>query len=286
MKLGIMFANSGPLADPDLLTHLAQGAERVGFESLWAVEHVVVPQGYSSAYPYAKSGKMPASDDVPIPDPFVSLTWMAAHTSRIKLATGIVILPQRHPLYVAKEAATLDVLSRGRFILGVGSGWLKEEFDALGIDFRRRGERTDEAIAALRALWREAPASFSGKHFAFGPVFSSPRPAQPAGVPIHIGGHSPAAARRAGRLGDGFFPARSEPQALRELYHLAREECLKAGRDPAKVELSCMGRASLDAVKQCQDLGVARLVIPPPAYDRDGLTRALDKIGDEVLARL
>jgi probable F420-dependent oxidoreductase len=286
MKLGMMFTNSGPFADPELLTHLAQSAERVGFESLWAVEHVVVPQGYRSAYPYSKSGKMPANDDVPIPDPFISLTWMAAHTSRIKLATGIVILPQRHPLYVAKEAATLDVLSRGRFILGVGSGWLKEEFDALGIDFHHRGARTDEAIAAMRALWSETPASFHGKHFSFGPVFSSPRPVQSAGVPIHIGGHSPAAARRAGRLGDGFFPARSEPQTLRELYNLAREECRRAGRDPAKLEFSCMGRASLDAVKQSQDLGAVRLVIPPPAYDREGITRALEKIGDEVIAHL
>jgi len=286
MKLGIMFANSGPFADPDLLTHLAQSAEKIGFESLWAVEHVVVPQGYSSSYPYSKSGKMPGGDDVPIPDPFVSLTWMAAHTSRIKLATGIVILPQRHPLYVAKEAATLDVLSRGRFMLGVGSGWLKEEFDALGIDFHHRGARTDEAISALRVLWRDAPASFKGKHFAFGPVFSSPRPAQSTGVPIHIGGHSAAAARRAGRLGDGFFPALSEPQALRELYRLAQDECRKAGRDPARLELSCMGRASLQAVKQCEELGAARLVIAPPAYDREGISRALEKIGDEVLARL
>jgi probable F420-dependent oxidoreductase len=286
MKLGIMFSNSGPFADPELSTHLAQSAERVGFESLWAVEHVVVPQDYASAYPYSKSGKMPGGGDLPIPDPFISLTWMAAHTTRIKLATGIVILPQRHPLYVAKEAATLDVLSRGRFILGVGSGWLKEEFDALGIDFHRRGARTDEAIVALRAVWGGAPASFHGKHFSFGPLFSSPRPVQPAGVPIHIGGHSPAAARRAGRLGDGFFPARAEPEALRDLFRMASEEAVRAGRDPAKIELSCMGRASLDTVKQCQDVGVARLVIAPPAYDREGLTRALDKIGDEVLSRL
>src|SRR5207302_6230275 len=128
---------------------------------------VVIPVGYASTYPYDPSGKIQAPDQVPIPDPLVALGYVAGVTKKIRLATGIVILPQRHPLYIAKEVATLDVLSHGRVILGIGVGWLKEEFDALGLDFHQRGARTDEAVAAMRALWREDTASFHGKHFDF-----------------------------------------------------------------------------------------------------------------------
>jgi probable F420-dependent oxidoreductase len=215
IKLGLMFVNSGPFAQPDLLAHLAKTAEERGFESLWTVEHVVIPHDYKTPYPYARSGKIPGGEDVAIPDPLLPLAYAAAVTSRIRLATGILILPQRHPLYVAKEVATLDVLSRGRVILGIGSGWLKEEFDALGLDFHQRGARTDEAVAAIRALWREDTASFRGKHFDFHDLKSFPKPVQSGGVPIHVGGHSPAAARRAGRMGDGFFPALGEADQLK-----------------------------------------------------------------------
>ncbi len=286
MKLGLMFVNSGPFARPELLAHLAKTAEERGFESLWTVEHVVIPHNYQTPYPYSRDGKIPGGEDVAIPDPLLPLAYAAAVTSRIRLATGILILPQRHPLYTAKEVATLDVLSRGRVILGIGSGWLKEEFDALGLDFHQRGARTDEAIAAMRVLWREGASTFHGKHFDFRDVKSLPKPAQAGGVPIHIGGHSPAAARRAGRMGDGFFPALGEVDKLKELFALMREAAQQAGRDPAAIELSSGGRASLDTIKRLQDIGVSRVVIAPPAFDAEGLTRGLDKLANEVLARL
>lgn len=286
MKLGLMFANAGPFANPELLAHLATTAEERGFESLWTVEHVVIPHNYQTPYPYSRDGKIPGGEDVAIPDPLLPLAYAAAVTSRIRLATGILILPQRHPLYTAKEVATLDLLSRGRVILGIGSGWLKEEFDALGLDFRQRGARTDEAIAAMRALWRDATSTFHGKHFDFREVKSFPKPAQSGGVPIHIGGHSPAAARRAGRLGDGFFPAIGEVEKLKELFAIMREAAQQAGRDPATIELSSGGRANLDTIRQLQDIGVSRLIIAPPAFDAEGLTRGLDKLANEVLARL
>lgn len=286
MKLGLMFANSGPFAKPEMLAHLAKSAEERGFESLWTVEHVVIPHDYQTPYPYSRDGKIPGGEDVAIPDPLLPLAYAAAVTSHIRLATGILILPQRHPLYVAKEVATLDVLSRGRVILGIGSGWLKEEFDALGLDFHQRGARTDEAIAAMRVLWREGASTYRGKHFNFHDVKSFPKPAQTAGVPIHIGGHSPAAARRAGRMGDGFFPAIGEIDKLKELFAIMRETAQKAGRDPSSIELSSGGRPNLDTVKRLQDIGVARLVIAPPAFDAEGLTRGLDKLANEVLAKL
>jgi probable F420-dependent oxidoreductase len=286
MKLGVTFANSGPLSSPDLFAHLAVTAERCGFESIWSVEHVVIPENYKSPYPYSKTGKIPGPENVPIPDPLLPLAFAAAITSRLRLGTSIVILPQRHPIYVAKEVATLDVLSKGRAMLGVGSGWLKEEFEALGIDFHTRGARTDEAIKAIRALWREEASSFHGKHFSFGPVKCFPKPVQKGGVPILVGGNSEAAARRAGRLGDGFFPAVADPDRLRPLMAMVRQEAQKAGRKPEEIEFSCMGRAKLEMLKPLADLGITRVAVPPPAYDRDGLTRGLEKIANEIIAKL
>jgi probable F420-dependent oxidoreductase len=286
MKFGLMFVNSGPFSNPDLLAHLAQTAEQCGVESLWTVEHVVIPKGYQSPYPYSKDGKIPGGEDIAIPDPLLPLSFAAAVTKKIKLATGVVILPQRHPLYVAKELATLDVLSGGRMILGIGSGWLKEEFDALGLDFHARGARTDEAVHSMRALWRDNPSSFHGRHFNFGPVLSFPKPVQKNGIPIHVGGHSPAAAKRAGRLGDGFFPALSDIPKLKELFAIMRENAQQAGRDASTIELSCMSRANADTVKAFQDIGIARVVVAPPAFDKDGLTRGLEKLGNDVIARV
>ncbi|MGO9451204.1 MAG: LLM class F420-dependent oxidoreductase [Candidatus Binataceae bacterium] len=286
MKLGLMFVNSGPFAQPPLFAHLAQAAERFGFESIWTVEHVVIPQDYKSPYPYSTSGKIPGSEDVPIQDPLLPLAYAAAITTKLKLGTGVMILPQRHPLYVAKEVATLDVLSNGRVILGIGSGWLQEEFDALGLDFHQRGKRTDEAIQSLRALWSEGASSFHGKHFNFGPVKCFPKPVQKGGVPIVVGGHSPAAAKRAGRYGDGFFPAIAEIDKLKELFAIVNSEAQKAGRDPKQIELSCMGRAKVDSLKALEDIGIKRVVVPPPAYDPEGITRGLEKIANEVIAKL
>jgi probable F420-dependent oxidoreductase len=284
MKVGIMFANVGPFGEPEGLVNLARSAESVGFESLWAVEHVVVPKGYASRYPYSESGKMPGPEQSPIPDPFVWLAYAAAVTERIRLATGVLILPQRHPLYVAKEVATLDRLSRGRVILGVGIGWLEEEFRALGIPFAERAARTEEAIAALRGLWSDGPSEHAGRHHRWAPLESNPKPLQRPGVPIHVGGHSPGAARRAARLGDGFFPARSEalPELLREL----RAECARIGRDPREIEITAGGPPTLDEVRRLRDLGVARFIVSPPAFAPDELRRGLERLGDEILARL
>src|SRR5437667_6865553 len=155
MKFGLMFANAGPWSLPDNAAAMAAAADEFGIESLWTVEHVVVPKDYSSQYPYSSSGRMPGPEESPIPDPLIWLTWVGAATTTLRLATGILILPQRNPVILAKELATLDVLSKGRVELGVGVGWLREEFDALGVPFEGRGARTDEYIEALRTLWRD-----------------------------------------------------------------------------------------------------------------------------------
>src|SRR5215813_13211957 len=176
MKFGLMYANAGPFAYAEGLTHLATTAERVGVESIWAVEHVVIPVGYQSTYPYDPSGKIPAPEQLPMPDPLISLSYAAAVTKRLRLATGILILPQRHPIYVAKEVASLDVLSGGRVILGIGVGWLKEEFDALGIPFAERAARTAEAVRAMRSLWKPEAEPFQGKFFRWASSSRIPSP--------------------------------------------------------------------------------------------------------------
>lgn len=288
MKFGIAFANTGPFATPAGASVMAGAAEQSGFESVWTVEHVVVPRDYGSTYPYSPDGKMPGGGTFDIPDPLIWLTWMAAHTTTLKLATGILILPQRNPVVLAKEVATLDALSGGRMLLGVGIGWLEEEFDVLGVPFADRARRTDEYVEAMRALWSQDLPSFSGETVSFTDAFCRPRPVD-GSVPVIVGGHSPAAARRAGRIGDGFFPAKGDLPALLGEMRTAAEQ---AGRDPDAIEVSCSGAAvvgggaaALDEVGRLAELGVSRLLVPPLSYDPAALGDSLARFGDEVIAR-
>jgi probable F420-dependent oxidoreductase len=212
------------------------------------------------------------------------LAYVAAATTRIRLGTGILILPQRNPLVLAKAVATLDRLSGGRVDLGIGVGWLREEFDALGVPFERRGARTDEYVEVMRRLWREPSTAFSGEFTAFGELNSYPKPASPNGVPIHVGGHSEAAARRAGRIGDGFFPGRGEGHGLEHLLATMSAAAKDAGRDPAAIEITSGGSLDLDSVKRAADLGVARYTIPPLGFDIDTLRTQLGRFSDTVIA--
>ena len=287
MKFGLMYANAGPFAYPEALANLARTAEEVGLESIWAVEHVAIPVGYQSRYPYDPSGKIPAPENLPIPDPLLSLTFAAAVTKTLRLATGILILPQRHPIYVAKELATLDTLSNGRAILGIGIGWLKEEFDALGVPFGERAARTAESVRAMRSLWKDAPEPFEGRFFRWPALESNPKPVQRPGVPIVVGGHADSAARRAARWGDGFFPGVAEREKLGALLAVLRDECARVGRRPESIELTAgRGAPDLDGVRQLQDLGVARIIVPPPAFDPDGVRQGLHELGDRIIAKV
>ncbi|HYY73871.1 MAG TPA: LLM class F420-dependent oxidoreductase [Solirubrobacterales bacterium] len=287
MKFGIAYANAGPFGFPEPLAHLARTAEEVGIESIWTVEHVVIPVGYQSKYPYDPSGKIPGPENVPIPDPILPLAFAAAVTKTLRLATGILILPQRHPIYVAKEVATLDVLSGGRVILGIGIGWLSEEFDAVGVPFAERAARTRESVQAIRSLWKDTPEAFEGKFFRWGPLESNPKPVQKPGVPIVVGGHGERAARRAARYGDGFFPAVGEPEKLRALFGTLREECRRIGRKPEEIELTAgRGRPDLDGVRRLQDLGVSRITMGPPGFDDEAVTRGLHDFAERVIAKL
>lgn len=285
MDFGIIFANVGPAVNPEHAAALGQLAEENGFDSIWTVEHVLVPAGYTSEYPYSPTGKMPGPEESPIPDPLVWLTYVGAVTKRIKLATGVLILPQRNPLVLAKEVATLDVLSGGRVVLGVGVGWLKEEFDAIGVPFGERGLRTDEYIDALRALWTQPEATFDGAFTWFERAKSYPKPAQ-GSVPIVIGGHTKPAARRAGRLGDGFFPAKTSPDELTGLLDEMRRAAKDAGRDADAIEVTAGGAMDVDGIKRYAELGVERIVIPPLGFDVETLKQQLGNFAENVIAKV
>jgi probable F420-dependent oxidoreductase len=286
MKIGVSFANAGPFAFPEALVHLAQTAEAAGVESLWSVEHVVIPVGYKSPYPYDRSGKIPAPENIPMPDPLLPMAYVAAVTKTIRVGTGILILPQRHPLYVAKEAATLDVLSKGRAFLGIGIGWLEEEFDALGIPFAERAARTAESVRAIRSLWKDEPEPFEGKFFRWGKLESNPKPIQNP-FPIHVGGHTELAAKRAARYGDGFFPGVGDAASLTKLLGIMRDECARIGRDPASIEVTGAGWSlDVDVIKRMADAGVHRVVIRPPAFDPDGIERGFAELQKTILGRL
>lgn len=284
MKYGLIFANAGPFADPELFAHLVTTADAAGIESIWTVEHVFVPKGYESTYPYSPEGKMPGPEDSPIPDPFVALAFAAGLTKRIRLATGVLILPQRHPAYVAKEVASLDVISGGRVTLGIGVGWLREEFAALGVGFEDRASRTRESVDAMRSLWSPGPSTFHGKFFNWDNVESNPKPVQGSDVPIVVGGHSDIAAKRAARYGNGFFPGRGNAARLTELLGIMRDECAKVGRKVEDIEVTAgMMAPDRDVVARHAEMGVARLVMPPPGYDKDSISRGFDSFAKEFL---
>jgi probable F420-dependent oxidoreductase len=285
MKFGIMFANVGPYVQPDMAAAYGRIAEEHGIESIWTVEHVVVPGDYQSEYPYSPTGRMPGPEESPIPDPLIWLTWVGAATTTLRLATGILILPQRNPVILAKELSTLDVLSSGRVELGVGVGWLREEFDALGVPFEERAARTDEYIEALRCLWGEDEPCFEGRFARFDRAKSYPKPQQST-IPIHVGGHTPAAARRAGRLGDGFFPGRSTDDDLVPLLDEMRRSAKNVGRDPDAIEVTAGGVMNLDGVRRFADHGVDRIALPPLGFDLDTLREQLGRFSENVIEKV
>ena len=275
MKFGLRYCNTGRYVDPAQAADLARAAEDAGFESLWTVEHTVVPGGYGSKYPYADSGKMAGGNDaIPLPDPLIWMAYVAAVTSRINLATGIMILPQHSPVVAAKQIATLDHMSGGRVLLGIGVGWLKEEFDAIGVPFEHRGARTDEYMQALRELWGSEKPTFDGRFVRFKDAYCRPQPVRKT-VPLIVGGHSEAAARRAGRLGDGFFPARGAPA---DLFELVRKSAREAGRDPARIEITVSCPESLDDIPALARMGVTRVLVP--ASPMAGLKQMISKPAD------
>jgi len=288
VKFGLRYANLGRYANGPAAVELAQAAEAAGFDSIWTVEHVVVPHGYQSRYPYSDTGRMGAGlEDFPIPDPLIWLTYIASATRTLKLGTAILILPQRNPVITAKAVASLDHLAGGgRVLLGIGVGWLAEEFATLGVPFEDRGARTDEYVAAMRALWSQERASFSGRFVSFRDVYCRPLPPNRR-IPIIVGGDTKAAARRAGRIGDGYFPARGAPA---ELYDEMRRAAVEAGRNPDAIEITAQAPTEIAEIEALAKRGVSRVAVPVsgaaglPA--QVGTPDDVLRYGKDVIARL
>ena len=245
MEIGLHLPQFGPLATREGITGFAQLAEEHGFDSLWVSDHVIVPRKMSSRYPYSRDGAFPIQPDLPMLEPIATLLFAAGVTQRAKLGTTVLVIPMRNPIVTAKMLSSLDVFSNGRLILGVGAGWMEEEFQLLGVPFERRGARTDEYIQLFKALWTEENPSFKGEFWQVENVGFAPKPLQQPHPPIWVGGHSPRALRRAGRLGDVWHAIGVRPDTLREQYQEVQRHAQEAGRDPASIGLTIRARVDL-----------------------------------------
>lgn len=287
MKIGLIPINMA-VSDVGQLVASARKAEAIGVESLWTFEHVIIPIDYQSKYPYSPNGKMGAPPETNLVDPLIALAAIAASTTTVRLATGVNILSQTNPLYLAKQAASLDFVSNGRFMLGVGIGWLREEFDALGVPFERRGARFDDYVTAMRKVWSGDVVEHQSEFLRWSGFKSYPVPVQRPGVPIIIGGSKGKAFERIAKYGDGWYAPTGNLAQLKEMLVPLDQACAAIGRKRSSVEITAMwvpAAEGLDVVKRYAELGVERLVVPTFAIGGAGV-ESLDRFGGEVLAKL
>lgn len=297
MKLGYLPPmTKGFTTDPGYVIPLVEMLEEVGVESVWAVEHVIMAESYEPLYPYSPDGKAPTAPDTLMPDPLEWLSFVAARTEKMRLGTSVLIASQHNSVVLAKRVATLDALSGGRLTLGVGIGWQREEYEAVGVPYRDRGRRLDECIDSMRILWQDGVSTFHGRHFNFDNIHMDTKPAQAGGVPIVIGGSTDFAARRAGLRGDGFYPYVISPEQYEERIITLRAAAREADRDPDAIELSVWPGSydftrtfDVDFVRQYQSLGIHRVVVSMvecQSLDIDEQRDFLRRYQDEVLAKL
>ncbi len=259
MKIGLFAINYGTCGDPSAAVQVAQAAEAAGFESVWTGEHIVLPDPMLPSFPLAP--------ETPMLDTIVSLTWIAAHTKRLRIASGIIVLPQRNPLLLAKELASVDVVSGGRLIIGVGAGWLEPEFNALGVPMQGRGEKMDDILRAMRALWTMEKPEHHGPTASFGNVAAYPRPIQRPMPPVVIGGESPPALRRAVTMGNGWYgfglTVEQTKQHVEDLRRAAAEHGRPAELGDLEVTVTPVGGFDRRSVEAYAAAGVHRLVVLP-----------------------
>ncbi|MGH7781624.1 MAG: LLM class F420-dependent oxidoreductase [Candidatus Binataceae bacterium] len=280
MKFGLFGINNGPCALPKTAAAVSRAAEQAGFESLWTGEHVILPDPQVPPSPVAA--------DWPMLDPAIALAFIAAHTERIRLGTGIIILPQRNPVVLAKELATTDVLSNGRLIFGIGVGYLKPEFDAIGAPFDHKGARSEEYLAAMIALWSQPKPEFSGTWVKFKGVNAMPRPVQKPHPEIVFGGHSAQAFSRAARLAKGWYGFALDLEGTRKCVAGVKQACDKIGRNFAEIEISISprGAVDLDTARRFADAGVHRLILLQRGTDEAGLLAQVRDVGRDLIGQV
>ena len=260
------FWQSTAFNDPMELPEIAQTADELGFEGILFAEHLFLPESYEPAYLYSEDGRPDFDTETPFPDPWVTIATLAALTKKIRFCTLIQILPLHHPVEVAKSLATLSLFSDDRVVLGAGAGWMKEEFEVMGVDFKTRGPRFNEMIEVMRKLWTGKPVEHHGQFFDLPPLVQTPAPARP--IPILIGGASKAALRRAGRLGDGWCGAGNSPEDAEEILKILRKELKEAGREnePFEAIVPLTTPPDADVFKKMADLGATSSVNYPFKY--------------------
>ncbi|MFW6092651.1 MAG: LLM class F420-dependent oxidoreductase [Pseudomonadota bacterium] len=285
MKLGLIPVNIG-IADPAQIVGLAQLAEGAGFESVWTFEHVIVPLDYQSKYPYNDSGKMGVEPETPFIDPLIALTAVAQATRTLRLGTGVNILSQVNPLLLAKQAASLDVMSGGRFMLGVGIGWLKEEFEAMGTPFERRGARFDDYVQAMRKVWSGDVVEHRSEFLNWSGFKCHPRPRQDP-MPLVIGGNKGRIYERIARFGNGWFIPGTDSSAIRDQLAELKRTCDRLGRDFDEIEITCMwsGQGGADALRELEDAGVHRALVMLMALGDDPVA-GINRLGQDVIPAL
>ncbi|WP_392675624.1 LLM class F420-dependent oxidoreductase [Streptomyces sp. LN785] len=271
MRVGLHALGIGDGARPEVIRSVATAAETHGFARLWCGEHVVLVDAPVSRYPYSADGRIAVPADADWLDPMLALTFAAAVTSRIELASGVLLLPEHNPVLVAKQAASLDVLSAGRFSLGVGTGWSAEEFAALGVPFAKRGRRTEEYLAAMRALWSQDPASFTGEFIRFEAIRVNPKPLRGGHLPVVIGGNSDVALRRAATLADGWYGFNIPTVDVPAHVAVLADECARHGRAFDELTIAvAVSDATPEHLPALGAAGITELVIvgaPPPTPD-------------------
>ncbi len=287
MDVGITPINSAAYLDPSYLRDFAQQIEGLGYESVWTFEHVIIPENYDSAYPYSPTGKLSIPTDQGFTDPLIALTYVASCTERLRLGTGVNILSQVNALYLAKQASSLDHLSGGRFMLGVGVGWLAEEFHALGVPFERRGPRADEYIDAMRTCWSGELVEHQGEFLDWRGFRMLPTPAQRPSLPVLIGGTTDAAIRRLVARGDGWYVIHKDLDEFRSHVDRMHAECDRQGRDPSELELTAywnFHREGVDGLQVYRDHGVSRVLVNTAALRMGRPEEAVVTFAEEGLA--
>jgi probable F420-dependent oxidoreductase len=281
MKIGVFAPLAAANAAPEFLRAVGQAVEERGFESVWAAEHVVLFDDYASRYPYAPDGRFPGGGDSGLLEPFTALTFLAGVTGHVRLGTGICLVPQRNPVYTAKQVADLDVLSGGRVDFGVGIGWLREEFEVLQMPFEQRAERCREHVAVMKALWCDEVSEYRGEHYRLRPCRMYPKPVQQPHPPVHVGGESDAALRRVAEFGQGWYSFNRTPEELGDPLRRLDQLLAEKDRSRADVEITVcpyLNPLAPGMVEGYREHGVDRVVGLCFAFDRDSLLTTLDQL--------
>lgn len=287
MQFGLIPINIG-MRSPGSIVGIAQLAESCGFESVWTAEHVMVPVTYASKYPYNDKGKMDANPETNMVDPLVALSLVAGATKTLKLGTGVNILPQVSPLLLAKQAASVDFVSGGRLLLGLGIGWLQEEYIAMGAPFEKRGARFDDYVAAMKKVWSGDTVDHNSEFLTWKGFKSHPTPAQRPHMPIIIGGNAGKVFERVAKLGDGWMaPPMDNPDDLGPRLKTLRETCERLGRDYEDLEITAMWDASagIDGATRLRDMGVSRFVSPINTLGQARARESIEQFGEAVISK-